>query len=100
MKELHRLHRPVASHFDLVFDYVYTAVDTEAEPFAESEFIARGVSTGIVKLDRRCAAEERRVHVEAGLRLEFLEARRSGCWSWVLGYGELQRKGLVTRTPS
>jgi hypothetical protein len=30
-----------------VFDYVYATVDTEAEPLAEPEFIARGVSNGI-----------------------------------------------------
>ena len=37
--------------FDLVFDYVYTTVDAEAEPFAEPEFIARGVGTGIFNSD-------------------------------------------------
>jgi hypothetical protein len=37
--------------FALVFDYVYTTVDAEAEPFAEPECIARGVSTGIFDSD-------------------------------------------------
>jgi hypothetical protein len=32
-----------------VFDYVYTTVDTEAEPFAEPQVIARGISTGILE---------------------------------------------------
>jgi hypothetical protein len=35
----------------LVFDHVYTTVDAEAEPFAEPEFIARGVSSGILNSD-------------------------------------------------
>ena len=30
---------------------VYTTMDTEAEPFAEPEFIARGVNTGIFNCD-------------------------------------------------
>ena len=38
-------------HAPLVFDYVYTSVDSEAEPFAEPELIPRGVSTGILNSD-------------------------------------------------
>ena len=37
--------------FDLVFDYVYTTVDAEAEPVDEPEFVACGVSNGIFNCD-------------------------------------------------
>ncbi len=41
--------RPVS--FDLVFDYVYTTVDAEAEPFDQQQFVARGIGTSILDGD-------------------------------------------------
>jgi hypothetical protein len=35
-------------HTPLVFDYVYTTVDAEAEPFAGPEFMACGVGASIL----------------------------------------------------